>query len=77
MLPYVDRVLYLVGERWAVGEPGTVLTSEQLSALYGTAVDVLRVRDRIVVVGAGDASLEEPGAHHESRHFHETGHGQS
>jgi zinc/manganese transport system ATP-binding protein len=77
VLPYVDRVLYLVGEQWAVGEPAEVLTSEQLSALYGTAVDVLRVRDRIIVIGTGDASLEEPGAHHESWHFHASGHGHS
>jgi zinc/manganese transport system ATP-binding protein len=76
VLRYVDRVLYLVGERWATGGPDEVLTSVQLSDLYGTAVDVLRIRDRIIVVGAGDTSLEEPGAHHESAHFHATGHGQ-
>jgi zinc/manganese transport system ATP-binding protein len=54
ILPYVDRVLYLVDGRWAVGTPSEVLTSERLSALYGTPVDVLRVRDRILVVGSDE-----------------------
>jgi len=52
VLPYVDRVLYLAGGRWAVASPDEVFTSERLSALYGTAIDVVRVRDRIVVLGA-------------------------
>ena len=31
-----------------------MLTSETLTRLYGTEVDVLRVRDRVVVVGTPD-----------------------
>jgi len=54
VLPMVDRVLYLAPGRWAIGSPDEVLTSETLSALYDTDVDVLRVRDRIVVVGTPD-----------------------
>jgi zinc/manganese transport system ATP-binding protein len=34
--------------------PDEVLTSETLSRLYETEVDVLRVRDRVVVVGTPD-----------------------
>jgi zinc/manganese transport system ATP-binding protein len=65
ILPLVDRVLYLVGRRWAIGTPDEVMTSERLSDLYGTDVDVLRVRGRIVVVGAPDAAHGEPdGSHH-------------
>jgi zinc/manganese transport system ATP-binding protein len=56
VLPMVDRVLYLAPGRWAIGTPDEVLTSETLSALYDTDVDVLRVRDRIVVVGTPDDS---------------------
>ena len=63
ILPMVDRVLYLVESRWACGRPDDVLTSETLSGLYGTQIDVLRVRDRIVVVGTPDAAHGE-GAHH-------------
>ena len=64
ILPMVDRVLYLVGGRWAVGTPDEVMTSERLSDLYGTDVDVLRVRGRIVVVGAPDGAHGEHGGHH-------------
>ncbi|WP_375499142.1 metal ABC transporter ATP-binding protein [uncultured Jatrophihabitans sp.] len=56
ILPFVDRVLYLVGARWAVGTPDEVMTTQRLSALYGTQIDVLRIRDRIVVVGAPDSA---------------------
>jgi zinc/manganese transport system ATP-binding protein len=56
VLPMVDRVLYLAPGRWAIGTPDEVLTSETLSALYDTDVDVLRVRGRIVVVGTPDDS---------------------
>ncbi|MHA6785713.1 metal ABC transporter ATP-binding protein [Pseudonocardia saturnea] len=52
VLPLVDRVLYLVNGRFRIGPPEEVMTSPVLSELYGTEVDVLRVRDRLVVVGA-------------------------
>jgi zinc/manganese transport system ATP-binding protein len=71
ILPMVDRVLYLVGGRWAVGTPDEVMTSERLSDLYGTDVDVLRVRGRIVVIGAHDDAHAEKGGHH---HHHQEGH---
>jgi zinc/manganese transport system ATP-binding protein len=64
VLPLVDRVLYLVGGRWAIGTPDEVMTSVRLSALYGTDVDVVRVRGRIVVVGAPDAAHGDIGAGH-------------
>jgi zinc/manganese transport system ATP-binding protein len=64
ILPMVDRVLYLVGGRWAVGTPDEVMTGERLSDLYGTDVDVLRVRGRIVVIGAPDDAHGEHGGHH-------------
>ena len=63
VLPLVDRVLYLVDGRFRIGRPDEVMTSETLSALYRTAVEVLRVRDRLVVVGA-----EEAGYQHGPRH---------
>ncbi len=55
ILPLVDRVLYLVDGRFRIGPTDEVMTSAVLSALYGTQVDVLRVRDRLVVVGADGA----------------------
>lgn len=55
ILPMVDRVLYIVDGRFVVGTPDEVLTSAVLTDLYRTPVDVLRVRGRVVVVGAHDA----------------------
>ena len=54
VLHAVDRVLYLAGDTWALGTPDEVMTSETLSSLYGTDVDVLRLRGRVVVVGTPD-----------------------
>jgi zinc/manganese transport system ATP-binding protein len=54
ILSYVDRVLYLAPGDWAIGPPDQVLTSETLSRLYDTEIDVLRVRGRVVVVGTPD-----------------------
>lgn len=55
VLPLVDRVLYLVNGRFRIGTTEQVMTSSVLSELYRTEVDVVRVRDRLVVVGADDS----------------------
>ncbi|MGH3979852.1 MAG: metal ABC transporter ATP-binding protein, partial [Pseudonocardiaceae bacterium] len=64
VLPMVDRVLYLVDGRFRIGTAKQVMTSATLSELYRTEVDVLRVRGRLLVVGADDTSdvhhLEQP-----------------
>ena len=54
ILSMVDRVLYLANGQFRIGTPDEVLTSEVLSELYGTPVDVLRNQGRIVVVGTHD-----------------------
>jgi zinc/manganese transport system ATP-binding protein len=52
LLPYLDRILYLAGGRAVAGTPEQVITAETLSALYGTAIEVLRTSaGRMVVVG--------------------------
>ena len=71
VLPYVDRILYLVRGRWAIGAPAEILTSERLSSLYGIEVDVVKVRDRYLVVSAEDELPTEPGAHPHHTHDHE------
>jgi zinc/manganese transport system ATP-binding protein len=70
VLPYVDRILYLVRGRWAIGVPSEILTSERLSDLYGIEVDVVKVRDRYLVVSAEDEMPTEPGAHAHHDHAH-------
>ncbi len=64
VLPAVDRVLYLVDGRWAAGTPRDILTPRRLSKLYGTPVDVLKVRGRTIVMGAGEEAVSEIGGHH-------------
>ena len=54
ILDMVDRVLYLVNGKWAIGTPKEVLTTDSLSRLYGTPVDVITVRGRIIVVNASE-----------------------
>ena len=65
VLPVVDRILYLVDGRFRVGTPDEVMTSETLSELYRTPVDVVRVRDRILVVGHEGSPAHHTGEHDE------------
>jgi zinc/manganese transport system ATP-binding protein len=55
ILPVVDRIVYLVDGKFRIGTTDEVMTSEVLSELYSTEVEVLRIRGRLVVVGTGDA----------------------
>ena len=64
VLELVDRVLYLVDGRFRIGTPDEVLTSAVLSELYRTHVDVIRVHDRVVVVGAHSGHDEHEHARH-------------
>jgi zinc/manganese transport system ATP-binding protein len=53
ILGYLDRVVYLAGGAAAAGPPAEVITSETLTRLFGSRVEVLRASDgRLVVVGA-------------------------
>ncbi|MFC8520355.1 metal ABC transporter ATP-binding protein [Streptomyces sp. NPDC057257] len=64
ILHHLDRVVYLAEGGAAAGTPAEVITSETLTRLYGTRVEVLRTSDgRLVVVGQ-----PEPPAVHTDRH---------
>jgi zinc/manganese transport system ATP-binding protein len=66
---YLDRVVYLAGGTGVEGSPEDVISSEVLSALYRSPVEVLRASDgRLVVVGTPEAPFV-----HGHRHNH--GHG--
>ncbi|MDR2257375.1 MAG: metal ABC transporter ATP-binding protein [Arthrobacter sp.] len=64
VLPHVDKVLYLAGGRFTVGTPDEVITSETLTRLFGRPVDVVRVGQRVAILGGDDHT------HHE--HDHDT-----
>ncbi len=52
ILSAVDRVVYVAHGQVAIGTPEEVITTETLSHLYATPIEVLRASDgRIVVVG--------------------------
>jgi len=51
VLPYVDRVLYLVNGRFRIGTVAEVMTSQTLSDLYRADIQVVQVGNRYVVVG--------------------------
>jgi zinc/manganese transport system ATP-binding protein len=56
ILSHLDRVCYLGAGGAVSGPPREVITSETLTRLYGTPVDVLTASDgRLVVVGQPDA----------------------
>jgi zinc/manganese transport system ATP-binding protein len=64
ILGYLDRVVYLARGAAAAGSPAEVITTETLTGLYGSRVEVLRTSDgRVVVVGAPEAP-----ALHSDRH---------
>ena len=64
LLGAMDRVLYLGHGRAAIGGVDEVVTSEVLSRLYGTPIDVLRVDGRIVVVSGHGAIEASAHRHH-------------
>ncbi|MFB7631665.1 metal ABC transporter ATP-binding protein [Streptomyces sp. NPDC056149] len=71
ILHHLDRVVYLAEGGAATGTPQEVITSETLTRLYGTPVEVLRTSGgRLVVVGQPEAPAlhtdrhETPGADH-------------
>ena len=64
ILSYLDRVVYIGEGGVAAGTPHEVITSETLSHLYQTPIEVLTTSDgRLVVVGQPEAP-----AHHADRH---------
>jgi zinc/manganese transport system ATP-binding protein len=71
IFPYLDCVAYLAAGGAVCGSPEEVITSQTLTALYRTPIEVLRASDgRLVVVGE-----PEPPARHADRHADAAGHG--
>ncbi|MDQ1516324.1 MAG: zinc/manganese transport system ATP-binding protein [Actinomycetota bacterium] len=57
ILGYLDQVIYIVGGRALAGPPETVITTENLSRLYGAPIEVIRTSSgQLVVVGQPDAA---------------------
>ena len=71
----IDRVLYLGAGKAVLGAVDEVITGPVLSKLYGTEIEVVRIKDRIFVM-AGDVDVERDAHRHEhdNGHAHDHGH---
>ena len=69
LLGALDRVLYLARGQAALGTVDDVITGPVLSRLYGTEIDVIRLKGRIFVI-SGDQDVERDRDRHDdgSRH---------
>jgi zinc/manganese transport system ATP-binding protein len=71
ILAYLDTVVYLAHGGAVAGPPDEVITSETLSELYETPIEVLQTSDgRLVVVGQPEATSYHPGLHGHGGHGH-------
>jgi zinc/manganese transport system ATP-binding protein len=73
----IDRVLYLGAGSAVIGPVDEVVTGPVLSRLYGTQIEVVRLKDRYFVM-AGDVDVEREAHRHDhshaSSHDHSHGH---
>lgn len=60
ILPVADQVLYLANGHHRIGTPDEVLTTESLSDLYHSDVRVIRIGDRMFIVGGDQADSHHP-----------------
>ena len=72
----IDRVLYLGGGSAVLGPVEEVVTGPVLSRLYGSPIEVVRIKDRYFVMAGGvdveaDAHRHEEGHGHTHEHAHE------
>lgn len=60
----MDKVLYFAKGNAILGNVSQVITSETLSALYGTPIEVIEINKRLIVIGE-DYNLEGTNHHYE------------
>jgi zinc/manganese transport system ATP-binding protein len=69
LLGAIDQVLYLGNGQAALGAIDDVITAPVLSRLYGSAIDVIRVKGRIFVM-SGSHDVEHDEHRHDAGHEH-------
>jgi zinc/manganese transport system ATP-binding protein len=67
LLGALDRVLYLANGHAALGTVDEVITGPVLSKLYGSDIDVVRLKDRIFIM-SGSHDMERDTHQHEHSH---------
>lgn len=73
LLGAIDRVLYLGSGQAALGTVDEVITGPVLSRLYGSEIEVVRIKGRIFVMSGGH-ELEGDGHRHDAGLPHSHGH---
>jgi zinc/manganese transport system ATP-binding protein len=68
LMRVMDRVLYLAGGGAVLGKLDDVVTSASLSELYGFAIEVVRVENRVFVISAEGNVAESECTHHDQDH---------
>jgi zinc/manganese transport system ATP-binding protein len=69
----IDRVLYLGAGKAVLGAVDEVITGPVLSRLYGTEIEVVRIKDRVFVM-AGEIDVERDAHRHEGEGGHSHSH---
>ncbi len=69
LLPVMDEVLYLGHGQAEIGNVNQVITTEVLSRLYGTPIEVVRVKNRIFVM-SGSIDIEHDTHRHHGADEH-------
>ncbi len=51
LLAVIDRVVYIANTHSAIGKPSEIITSEVLSKLYASPIEVIQTKGRMFVIG--------------------------
>lgn len=75
LLPVLDRIVYVANGRVATGTPEEILTSDALTNLYDTPVEVLKdSQGRVAIIGIDESEHHHGRIGHEESHRHEHHH---
>ncbi len=64
LLEVMTQVLYLARGNAAMGRVEEVITSQALSSLYGSPIEVIRLKGRILVIHSATGQHEDAACHH-------------
>lgn len=65
LLHVMSRVLYFARGKAAIGNIDEVITSQKLSSLYGTPIEVIELKNRLFVLGEGNIISSQEPHHHD------------
>lgn len=64
LLNIMNRVLFFANGKAAIGSTDEIITSETLSGMYGTAIEVIRLKNRIFVLSETQQNILGEVRHH-------------